>query len=1717
MTPKAALPTDWQRKMARNTKFGTFGGVFTPSILTILGVIMYLRLPWIVGSAGLYVTIGIILVAHIISVTTGLSISSIATDKRVGAGGPYYIVSRSLGLPIGGTLGIALFLGIAFSISLYVIGFSESFLSYWELGISAETALPTPNAIRICGTVTIFLLTLITLASTSLAIKTQYLILAAIGASLIAIFLGRSPSEMTGPVFQPAEGAATIGVIFGIYFPAVTGFTAGVNMSGDLRDPSRAIPRGTMGAIGVGLVVYLAFAVYLALRIPREMLMNDSAILIKVAISPYPVLAGIWGATISSALGSILGAPRIMQAVASDRIAPRFLAKGHGPSNEPRNALLLAFAIGEAGILVAELDVIAAVVSMVFLATYAFLNLSCAIESWASPDFRPQFRIPKLVSIVGAIVTVVIMIEINILAMFAAGAFMAGLFFYLKRRQLTLDSGDTWEGIWASLVRTGLSRLGRSKLHQRNWRPNVMLFKVGDERKESALDAVGRALAGGGVLTNFSLVTRKKDYEERPTEALGVFHRRVVTSTPMQAIAAICEHHGYPALPPNTVILDWNIRGSERDELPGLLHAIEQRDLNVLWVAENRKRGLGDCERLDFWWRAGRGNLPLAIAIGRFLTTSGRWRDATVTLWLVADEQTDTHGLPIATQRLLRASRLDAKVQVVREGLHGKRFEDIVARESRNADLTVVGLSGPDETRQECIDELLESLGTTVLYRASTAFPDIYASVGNMTRSLMPSVNEQADDGEELRLPEPAELAEEAARFDRAYANLTKAFFDEVMLGMRVYSIDLLQPLRTVIDKQLGQLEATVDAQASRRQRKAALRAERAVLFHCHRLLKAYAANTLPAQQAALEGQAGVFLTGCDAIQRGSRPTLRVQRPRKNIQSRKGDTRYVAQFKRWKRVESTLLRRQPVYVIPVEPLTGFHIECAMDSLLKHGMQLIQANQHRLAVELGKVLSALRSGLVALRGRREDGQPMAPYIAAERERAMDGFDQLEHLAREQVRQAARTLRFESRRVAQAYANDLDRFDVARRVTKDRKPGRRVDALRSALTTSPEGWAARQRMLLEETGVELLVAGMQHRISAISQRMRDTAVGQVRAGLIRHYADLVKQLTAFRDEMDTATAPLLPAGQLKETVDVRGMLDEFIEDTNRAVVELPENATTLTEGALRELLEGSSEDVEVVTIPLRRTVQFLLESELLAGLHETLSQIPMLERRGISVAEEVMRLVSFQQGDLEAEELSDDARREQLRPVIDDGIARIRSELDALEEACERLTTKLDEHLVAFVKSTDPLELASVAGNLEQQVRSREGRKAVTGLRRLEDRVTAAASRGIVSVLYRKSSGILEARQLGGGPVRTERVVGQVLRQVDEHIPASTVLARLPFYYQQLFMGKTGINESFWIGREEELVAAESAVKVFRQGTRGALVVTGEGGAGKTALCTMVANRHFDPTRVHRVLPPRGGSIQPLIFRVALERSLQRTGDPQQMIQSLPRGSVILIDDLELWWERSDNGDAVLEEIVRLIESHGNRCFFILGINTQSFVFINRLVGLAGLALSVIECGAVDAETIKSVVMVRHRSTGRKLRLGGKGEDELSAWRLARLFNTYFDYSRGNLAAALLGWIAHIDDVKDEELRLRIPSAVDPDMLEQLRPEWLALLQQLILHKQVTLPRLERITNVDSILLRWQLSALIRMGLLTESRQGVIEINRYFQHIVHNDLQRRGHLA
>ena len=310
-------------------KLNTFGGVFTPDVLTILGVIMYLRLGWVVGNAGLLGAILIILLAKTITIATGLSMSSMTTNIKIGVGGAYSIISKSLGLEAGGSIGIPFYISQALSSALYIAGFTAGWLLIF----------PTHSPVLISLSAWMVLL-IISYASTLFAIRIQYIIIIIIALSLLSIFL--APTEFgQGIQFVGNFEDASFWEVFAVFFPAVTGIMAGANLSGDLKNHRKAIPQGTLSAIFVTMIIYIGLAYMLSIIASPEELRNNEMIMVERANWGFIVTLGILAATFSSALGGMVGAPRILEALVLNHTIPFskfFIIKSK--SGEPRNAII---------------------------------------------------------------------------------------------------------------------------------------------------------------------------------------------------------------------------------------------------------------------------------------------------------------------------------------------------------------------------------------------------------------------------------------------------------------------------------------------------------------------------------------------------------------------------------------------------------------------------------------------------------------------------------------------------------------------------------------------------------------------------------------------------------------------------------------------------------------------------------------------------------------------------------------------------------------------------------------------------------------------------------------------------------------------------------------------------------------------------------------------------------------------------------------------------------------------------------------------------------------------------------------------------------------------------------------------------------------------------------------------------------------------------------
>ena len=306
-----------KEQTAKGYAFGTFQGVFTPSILTIIGVVMYLRFGWMLGHAGLATSLVIVTIGSTITLLTGLSISALATNMRMEGGGAYFMLSRSFGAEAGAALGIPLALSQAVGVSFYVAGFAEALVN---------SGLPVVGAWdpRMVGFATLAVLAVVATLNANIALKSQYFIMAAIAFSLVAFFLGRPPTGLMAPPPSQVPEALGFWPVFAVFFPAVTGILSGVGMSGDLKDPRRAIPAGTIAAVLTGYAIYMSVPIVLNHFVSDPaVLRTDTMILAKCARWAFPILIGVWAATLSSAVGSFLCAPRVVQALARARLPRR--------------------------------------------------------------------------------------------------------------------------------------------------------------------------------------------------------------------------------------------------------------------------------------------------------------------------------------------------------------------------------------------------------------------------------------------------------------------------------------------------------------------------------------------------------------------------------------------------------------------------------------------------------------------------------------------------------------------------------------------------------------------------------------------------------------------------------------------------------------------------------------------------------------------------------------------------------------------------------------------------------------------------------------------------------------------------------------------------------------------------------------------------------------------------------------------------------------------------------------------------------------------------------------------------------------------------------------------------------------------------------------------------------------------------------------------------
>ncbi|NXK97582.1 S12A3 protein, partial [Formicarius rufipectus] len=631
-------------------RFGWVKGVMIRCMLNIWGVILYLRLPWITAQAGIALTWLIILMSVTVTTITGLSISAISTNGKVKSGrGTYFLISRSLGPELGGSIGLIFAFANAVAVAMHTVGFAETVRDLLQEHNSLIVD-PT-NDIRIIGVITVTVLLGISLAGMEWEAKAQILFFLVILVSFINYLVGTvipatAEKQAKGffsyradifaqnfvPNWRGPEGSFF--GLFSIFFPSATGILAGANISGDLKDPAVAIPKGTLMAIFWTTVSYLVLSATIGACVVRDASgsLNDSVAVgspgceglacgygwnftacaqrqsCRYGLSNYyqsmsmvsgfgPLItAGIFGATLSSALACLVSAPKVFQCLCRDQLYPLigFFGKGYGRNSEPIRGYMLTYVIAIGFILIAELNAIAPIISNFFLCSYALINFSCFHASITnSPGWRPSFRYySKWAALFGATVSVVIMFLLTWWAALIAFGIVIFLLGYVLYKKPDVNWGSSMQASSYNMALNYSVGLSEVDEHIKNYRqgPQCLVLTGPPNFRPALVDFVGTFTKNLSLMLcgNVLIGPRKQKMPESRLTADGhakwlmkrkikAFYTDVVAEDLRSGVQMLLQAAGLGKMRPNILVLgykrNWRTASPQSlEDYVGILH-----------------------------------------------------------------------------------------------------------------------------------------------------------------------------------------------------------------------------------------------------------------------------------------------------------------------------------------------------------------------------------------------------------------------------------------------------------------------------------------------------------------------------------------------------------------------------------------------------------------------------------------------------------------------------------------------------------------------------------------------------------------------------------------------------------------------------------------------------------------------------------------------------------------------------------------------------------------------------------------------------------------------------------------------------------------------------------------------------------------------------------------------------------------------------------------
>lgn len=698
-------------------KFGT-APVFFTAIATILGAILFLRFGLAVGTLGFWGVLLLILLGHLVTLPTALAISEIATNKRVEGGGEYFIISRSFGLNIGSTIGLALYLAQSISVAFYVIAFTESFEFFFNF-MRNQFDIIVPRQM-ISMPVMALLSLLIIKKGANMGVKTLYYVVAVLFVTLVLFFLGSSSGGSEGVAADfnfEMRNMNQFFVVFAIVFPAFTGMTAGVGLSGELRRPGKAIPLGTIAATVIGMLVYIAIAWKLTVSASPEDLVNHQLVMGKIALGGAIIIPlGLAASTLSSALGSVMVAPRTLQALSKDRLFPskvlnRFFARERERDGEPLNASIVTCLIAFVFVFMGDINAVAEIISMFFMLTYGSLCLISFLNHFgASPSYRPQFKSIWWLSLIGFVVSVWVMFKINTFYALLAFVLLLLVYAYVNFQH------KNRRGLSSIFVNTVFQLNRKMQLFVQaksssetftDWRPStICVSKASFERKNAIrlLDWISRTYGFSTYLHKIEGYFSKTTAEQAKAELSrllsetkkydSVYIDTIISPSYTTAVVQSMQIPGVSGMENNMVLFEF-AKNDEEEQFQAIdnFSLVKSGNFDVLFLATDGRKVTFE-NGIHVWVNVyDELNINLMIMLSFIILNHPDWRKSDIKVFVI-HKQEEENGFKESFIEMVKAGRIPITMTNIEFILQetGISSKTLMKKHSADAGLIITGI-----------------------------------------------------------------------------------------------------------------------------------------------------------------------------------------------------------------------------------------------------------------------------------------------------------------------------------------------------------------------------------------------------------------------------------------------------------------------------------------------------------------------------------------------------------------------------------------------------------------------------------------------------------------------------------------------------------------------------------------------------------------------------------------------------------------------------------------------------------------------------------------------------------------------------------------------------------------------------------------------------------------------------------------------------------------